>query len=289
MREPVVSLNGPAGDRKELQMPCLFQVAKTLLSLLILGALCFSPQAFAQSATGPDTPSPKHADPNDGWHADITPYMWFAGVHGTVGALGHDASVHASFGDIFSNLNIGAMAVFEARYNRIIMPLDFLWMKLSDDKALPLTDVGFQSVKSKTTETMLAPKIGYRVADGKHVKVDALFGIRYWHLSSDLTLQPQIANGFSRSANWVDGIAGARITLALTPKVFALVAGDAGGGSARSDYQAGGFLGYKISRRWILLGGYRYLSVNYRPYNKALFVYDVNMPGLMIGANFTIK
>ncbi len=90
--------------------------------------------------------------------------------------------------DIFSNLNIGAMGVFEARYNRIIMPVDFLWMKLSDDKALPLNDVGFQSVKAKMTETMLAPKIGYRVADGKHVKVDALFGIRYWHLSTDLAL-----------------------------------------------------------------------------------------------------
>ncbi len=79
-------------------MPCLYKVAKTLLSLLILGALCFSPQAFAQSATSPDTPSAKQPDPNDGWHADITPYMWFAGVHGTAGVLGHDASVHASFG-----------------------------------------------------------------------------------------------------------------------------------------------------------------------------------------------
>jgi hypothetical protein len=29
-----------------------------------------------------------------GWHFGISPYLWFAGVQGTVGALGHEASVH---------------------------------------------------------------------------------------------------------------------------------------------------------------------------------------------------
>ena len=53
------------------------------------------------------------------------------------------------------------------------------------------------------------------------------------------------------------------------------------GGSAQSDYQAAGFLGYKISRKCVFLGGFRYLSVNYRPNGKAQFVHDVNMPGLM--------
>jgi len=101
------------------------------------------------------------------------------------------------------------------RYNRVIMPLDFMWMKLSDDKALPLNDVGFQSVDAKMTETMLAPKIGYRVADGKRAKVDALFGIRSWYVSTDLTPQTQVGNGFSRSANWVDAVAGGRIHVAL--------------------------------------------------------------------------
>ncbi len=79
---------------------------------------------------------------------------------------------------------------------------------------------------------------------------------------------------------------GGRFTYALTPKAFVAVAGDAGGGSARSDYQVGGALGYKISRRWDLLAGYRYMSVNYRPNSAKAFVYDVNMPGLVVGATF---
>ena len=260
-------------------------------SVLFLGALLFLPPANAQSnpATNVASPQAKEANPDDGLHVAIAPYLWFAGVHGTAGARGHDTAVNASFGDVFRYFNIGAMGVVEVRYNRVIMPLDFMWMKLSDDKALPLNDVGFQSVKAKMTETMLAPKIGYRLADGKRAKVDALFGVRYWHVSTDLTPQPQVGNGFSQSANWVDAVAGGRIQVALGPKAFIAAAGDAGGGSARSDYQAAGFLGFKINRKCVLLGGYRYLNVNYRPNGKAQFVYDVNMPGLMFGVTINVK
>jgi hypothetical protein len=260
-------------------------------SALVLGVLLFLPLANAQTnpATNVASPQAKEANPEDGLHVAIAPYLWLAGVHGTVGALGHDTAVNASFGDVFKYFNIGAMGVVEARYNRIIVPLDFMWMKLSDDKGLPRKDVGFQSVKAEMTETMLAPKIGYRVAYGKRAKVDALFGIRYWHVSTDLTPQPQVGNKFSQSANWVDAVAGGRIQVALGPKAFIAVAADAGGGSARSDYQAAGFLGYRISRKCVLLGGYRYINVNYRPSGNAQFVYDVNMPGLMFGVSISIK
>jgi hypothetical protein len=219
----------------------------------------------------------------------VTPYIWFAGIHGQAGVFGHEASVHADFSDVFNYLNIGVMGVFEARYKRVIMPVDFMWMKLSDEKGLPITD-DVNSIKAKMTETMLTPKIGYRIADGKKVKVDALFGARYWHVSTDFTLQPvQIAGGLSQAASWADAVAGGRIILALSPKAFAIVGGDAGGASARSDYQVAGLLGFKISRKWDLLAGYRYLSINYRPNQKAQFVYDVNMPGLVLGATYNIK
>ena len=100
-------------------------------------------------------------------------------------------------------------------------------MKLLDDKGLPLNELGLQSIKVKMTETMLTPKIGYRFADGKRVKVDALFGIRYWHVSTDFTLGPQSPMAFSRSVNWVDAVAGGRIQLALSPKAFVAIRGDA--------------------------------------------------------------
>jgi hypothetical protein len=283
-------ISSAAGDRKDDQMNCFCKAAKTALLVLTLSALFLSPRASAQTlAAMSTTPPPKEASTDEGWHVGIMPYVWFAGVHGTTGVLGHDASVHASFSDIFNYLNIGAMGAVETRYNRVIMPVDFMWMKLSDEKALPITDVT-ASIKAEMTETMLTPKVGYRFVDQKRLKVDALFGIRYWHVSTTFTLQPtQIRNGFSQSADWVDAVAGGKFELGLTPKVSVTVLGDAGGGSARKDYQVGGFLGCKISRRWVLLAGYRYLSVNYRPNGKAQFVYDVSMPGAVLGATFNVK
>jgi len=239
----------------------------------------------APSAAPPLPESPKPSD--DGWHLGIAPYLWFAGVHGTVGALGHEASVDASFRDIFSYVNIGLMFALEPRYNRIVMPLDFMWMKLSDDKASPF-DVGPTSAKAEINQVMVAQKIGYRVIDSEKLIVDGLVGFRYWHMGTTLTLQPQVANGFYESASWADAVGGARIQVMVLPKVTLTVLGDAGGGEADSDYQVAGLLGWK-SKKVSLQGGWRYVSVNYRPSGSVRFVYDMATSGLLFGVTIPLK
>jgi hypothetical protein len=239
----------------------------------------------APRATPPLPDPPKSSD--EGWHFGIAPYLWFAGVHGTVGARGHEASVDASFRDVFSYLNIGLMFALEPRYNRIVMPLDFMWMKLSDDKALPF-EVGPTSVKVEIKQILLTQKIGYRVTDSEKLKVDGLAGFRYLHLGNTLTLQPQIGNSFYASANWVDAVGGARIQAMLSPRVTLTVLGDAGGGGANSDYQVAGLLGWKF-KKFSLQGGWRYMSVNYRPSGGVRFVYDMATSGSIFGATIPLK
>jgi hypothetical protein len=253
---------------------------------LILGIPVARPQdpGTAKPATLIEDPSPS----DDGWHAALTPYVWFAGVHGDVGVRGHDASVHASFSDIFSDVNIGAMGALEVRYNRIVMPIDFMWIKLSDSKALPF-DQGVDSVKTKFNQTMFTPKIGYRFIDAKRFKVDAVFGIRYWHLGNTLTLQPtQPEGGLYESANWVDAVGGAKFEALLTPKIVVTILGDAGGVGAHSDYQVAGLLGLRVRKKIILQAGYRYVDVNYRP-SQSTFLYDVAQSGIVLGATINLK
>jgi len=253
-----------------------------------ISAAASSPEASAAipEPADPASPAPtSSASSGDGWHLAVSPYIWFAGVHGTVGALGHDASVHASFGDVFKYLNFGLMGAVEARYNRIVIPVDFMWMKLSDDRALPF-EIGPTSVKVKINEDILTPKIGYRLIDTGKLTVDGLVGFRYWHLGNTLTLQPQIQNGFYRSANWVDMLGGATIQAALSPKVVVTIVGDAGGGQANTDYQIGGVLGYKLKKA-ILQAGWRYMYVNYRP--NSGFVYQTATSGLILGVTIPLK
>ena len=260
----------------------------SLGSIALTFLLTLSSVAQEPSQAPGTTPSNSSAANDDGWHIGVTPYLWFASANGTVGALGRDASVNASFSDIFSKFNIGLMGVFEARKKRLILNTDFMWLKLSDDSALPINEIGIQSIKTKATQVILTPKVAYRVIDQQKVKVDGTLGIRYWHLSNDLTFQPQIANGITDSANWVDVVAGARIQVPLSPKALVTVLGDAGAGGANSDYQVAGLLGYKCKKRFVLQGGWRYLSVNYRPSGNS-FIYDMGMNGPIIGVTINLK
>jgi hypothetical protein len=225
----------------------------------------------------------------DGWHLEISPYVWFAGVHGTVGLIGRSASVHASAGDVLSKLNIGLMGAVEVRKQRFVLPIDYMWIKLSDDEALkqdPFPDI--KSIKVKVTQSILTPEVGYRFVNNSKLQTDALLGLRYWHLGENLNFQPAgFVSNYSEAANFVDVVAGAKATMALSPKATLTVLGDAGAGQANVDYQVAGLLSYKIKPTILLHAGWRYLDVNYRPVSS--LVYDVAQSGLLLGATFNLK
>ena len=250
-----------------------------------------SDSATATSATTsdalPPAPDPQQsaaASADDGWRFTIAIYGWFAGVHGTVGVDGHDAGIHVPFSDLFHYLKGIIPIAVEADKGRFVMPVDFLWMKLGDDKGLPLTDLDQASINIHLTQSILTPKIGYRLVDADHFKIDALGGIRYWHVGDNLTLEPS-GIGDSRSANWVDGLGGARFTVPFNEKVSIIISGDAGGGGANLDYQVLGLLNFKFTQHFGIGLGWRYLDVDYRPGNHQ-FVYDVAISGALAGFTY---
>jgi hypothetical protein len=108
------------------------------------------------------------------------------------------------------------------------------------------------------------------------------------HLGTTLDFEPKgTYRSFYHSANWVDGVGGARIMAALSPKLQVTVLGDAGAGGANLDYQLAGIVGYKIKPNIILQGAWRYMDVNYRP--SSGFVYDMTTSGVLIGVTFNVK
>ncbi len=265
-----------------------FLLVLTLILSLATSAAGQMPTLEETSQSGGVAPPPATtASPDDDWHVGVTPYIWFAGLHGNVGVLGHDIGAHASFGDIFSYLNIGLMGEVEARKKRVLLLTDFMWMKLSDEKGIPLNDVGIQSVDAKVNQFILTPGVGYRVVDSDKIKIDAIVGFRYWHLGESLEFSPSLLGGISGSQNWVDALGGARIHIPLSQKATITIGGDAGGGGANSDYQVAGLLGYKISNKVFLQAGYRYLDVNYR--NSRSFVYNTATSGILFGVTINLK
>jgi outer membrane protein OmpA-like peptidoglycan-associated protein len=234
-------------------------------------------------APNPGSQYPTGAASGD-WRVGISIYGWFPGLHGTVGALGHDASVHVPFSDIFHVLKGIIPVAVEADKGRFLMPVDFLWMKLGIDNGIPINDFGQSSINTHFTQSILTPKVGYRLYDGEHLKVDALGGIRYWHVGLNNALEPSGLSN-SRSTNWVDGLGGGRFILPLGEKAAVTVAGDAGAGQAILDYQVLGLLNYNITPKLGLAVGWRYLYEDYRPGNNQ-FVYNPTISGAIAGFSY---
>ena len=233
--------------------------------------------------------SDKSGASDSGWHVNVSPYLWFPGLSGTIGVLGRNASVHASPGDILSNLGIGLMGAMEVRKNRFVLPVDFMWVKLEGDRSTPFNP-GVSYINVNVKQTILTPGAGYRIVDLDKLKVDARVGLRYWHLGQNLSFQPSgIFSNSSQSANWVDVVAGGKFEGVLTPKVLVTVLGDAGGGGAAVDYEVAALVGLKVSKRVLLQAGWRYLDVDYRTNAPALFVYDVHQAGGIAGVTITLK
>lgn len=236
----------------------------TLLTLIALTPLLMSQELAVQNEqTTPSSVGGAAAQPDtsfamdDQWHIAFLPYLWFAGMHGTTGVLGYNTSVHASAGDLLSHFNIGLMAASELRKNRWVLPVDIMWIRLSDNHGLPENEPGVNHIDFRAGQFLLTPEGGYRFVDKWNLKVDALVGLRYWHLGQKLTLSPPIHNSVSTSENWVDALGGAKFLMLLPRNMSIIIAGDAGGGGASPDYQVVGLFGVKVKKNVTLQAGWR--------------------------------
>lgn len=224
-------------------------------------------QAQSQAPAPPNSSSSSSYDDQRGWHVELSPYLWLAGTHGTVGALGRDVSMHATPKDLLSHLDFGLMGTAEARDNRFLLLGDLLWIRLSDSKALPFPRLSATSVDVRVGQLVWTSKIGYRVFNGQSVKADATLRARFWHLGQELSFQPSaLGSNISPSQSWADIVIGGRINIPIRQKASITTFGDVGGwnATAKLDYEFGGLFNYKICPKWILAAGYRYLFVDYR-------------------------
>jgi hypothetical protein len=260
----------------------------TLTTLLCLPAFAQGPAngaADPQPAAGglPDSPAPRAAVEDNTWKFDVAPYVFIPGMHGTVGVLGHDASIHVTGSEILSNFNGGLAGFVQARKGRFLLPIDFFWARVATTKAIPENEIGVSSVRAEVSQVIFTPEFGYRVIDGERFKFDTVIGARYWHEGLNLTPRPQNITR-SQSANWVDALGGVRFTYDLTPKVWLIASGDVGAGQSNLDYQGVGTLNFQPKPLLGFFVGWRYLYVDYEQL-QTLYTFNVAQSGPVIGLN----
>jgi hypothetical protein len=228
-------------------------------------ALVLITAAPARAESNPATVS------DDKWHFMIAPYMWFTGVNGDLSVKGlPDVPIDESFSDIIKNFHFGFMGHFEGRKDRWGFISDTLYVNLH----APVVSGAIQGRLDleATVKLLNIEALGfYRVASGgRHddpTVLDVLIGMRFYGNSAQLNATFPVSGGEiagdKRTFNWVDAVTGLRFRTPLGSRFDLLGRADVAFFGSKVTWNLTGDLAFKLSPRWALGLGWRYLNVDY--------------------------
>jgi len=250
--------------------------AKSFIGLILFMLIfCFS--AHAESKRGDD------------WAFQLAPYAWLAGLDGKVATLPGlpPADVDVDFyDDILGNLNFAIMLAGEARKGRFGLIMDVMYTDIEDKESTP--GPYFSSITSRTKSWIVSAAGLYRLIERERAFLDAVAGMRYWSVDSELSLSAGLTGPRENSnkEDWVDPIIGLKGLVPIgKSKFFLSGAFIIGGFGAGSDFMwdASANIGYQWTKSVATTVGYRYLDVDY---DNDGFLYDVAQSGITLGLSW---
>ncbi|WP_254430517.1 MULTISPECIES: outer membrane protein [unclassified Ruegeria] len=169
-----------------------------------------------------------------------------------------------SFSDALENLDFAFMGAFSATNGRWLVLADYSYTDLSfsNDTPGPATS----GLDTSFTTQYLSGYIGYRAYDAPGVQIDAVGGFRWFSTDTVFQLQPGTAPGRRATADdsWTDPIVGARARVQFSDKWSGTGFFDYGGFRSGSEtWQVLLTADYAINERWLIRGGYRYISFDH--------------------------
>ncbi len=259
-------------------------------------ALCALAAALAASLA---FAGPAAADDEDRF--SITPYIWLPTVEGNLrynfqqNGTDFFPSIHVGPNDYLNNLEGVFMIAGEARFDRISVFTDFIYLDFSRDGAtlitidssgpIPPIDIGTTAELSGNLWTLAA---GYDLINDESWRLQAFGGFRYlsldstveWQLSGPLGVFPQTGT-VSRDAEAWDGLVGVRGEARLGDWFFPYYV-DVGAGDSDLTWQGIVGVGYRWGWGDLRLD-YRYLS--YEQGDDSL-VEELTLDGPAVGVSF---
>ena len=245
--------------------------------------------------------TPTVAKAADDWQFAVTPYLWGAGIDGTVKIKGHEADFSKPFDEIIKDLDLAGMLNLQVRKGRFGAYTDVMYLGTSDSTSVlnPATGATLADVSTSLDQWLIDFGASWAVAQwgaggaGSKGVVDLFLGGRYWNLTTEFTAKsPFFAGelGVEKTADWVDPIVGARFAVDFTPKLLLIGRGDVGGfdlgGSiSKLTWSASACLGWRFTPLLSAYAGWKYLSVE-RESDRGATI-DLALSGPVLGLAFT--
>ena len=230
--------------------------------------------------------SAQDAPPDGGWAFVVAPYLLFPHMDGSVAVQGIPVEVDVGPGEIFDNLDFGAMLYLEMANQDWSVSLDGLYMNLGEQGQTPITG---RTAEADMKQLAIEATGMRRVAAWAEVGL----GGRLNSLEGGLVVAPgDIALpgiDVSDTKTWIDPLIAVRFTAPVASKWRFGVRGDIGGFGIGSEFawQVFPFVGYRFGSLFELEAGYRALGMDYETGSGSdLFVYDIVTFGPQIGLAF---
>lgn len=217
--------------------------AKILSALIAIFGMC----ASIASVNAADKLSPI-PQVSDAWRFEITPYLWGAGIRGTLG-LDNGLAKSADFttSNVLGDLKSGGMIAAEAHYGKWGVMGDLVSATLQKSGNVPVaTPYGPDTVGDKITiqQTILTGAATYTVVNTKDAYIDALLGLRAIYATATLSANlsgTSLNDTVSKTTSTVDPIVGTKGRYRIAESTWYIpFYGDigSGGGTTNLTWQA---------------------------------------------------
>jgi hypothetical protein len=230
------------------------------------------------------TASPAQAQGSD-WRYLVAPYLMFPNMKGETG-IGElpPVPVDADPGDVFSNLQFGAMLYAEMHNDTWTLSSDILYMDLEQDiDERVLINGGSVGVS----------QLGWELAAMRRFtpNLELGIGVTYNRLEADVDIDigpGTLSTGTTEE--WVDPSIVGRATFPINDHWYFQTRANIGGFGVGSDlmWQLAAEVGFKSSERWSFSFGYRVIDFDYdQGSGPNRFVYDMQTFGPQIKAGYS--
>jgi opacity protein-like surface antigen len=249
--------------------------------LLLFDGSVFVPTAMAETQEAK----------NEQWQFELTPYLFAAGMNGTLGVRGVSSDIDMSFEDIWDRLDQAFMMLFTAQKGDWIIAADGMYINLDDEQVStwqgPLGNTNTAQLNADLTQQIYALSAGKRVLN-KSTKVDILGVARYTSVDTKLKLTlttgadllPDGSREVGRKDDWWDGAIAVRVVAPFAEKWNFAGYADIGAGGADLTYQLLAGVNWQFSEMLSTKLGYRLL---YQDYSKDDIKWDMTTSGVYAG------